>query len=397
MVQSPPARDTVVGIAALSSLMTRKLCAQFGVFETLLGSDEDLARAMRPHEIPARNRFDARVAADGGERAAEQLERQRAWLDRTHLAGFVADYRRGFREDAAAAARTDTARRHIAAALDEAVGGEPVALFVLGSYAVGEPRVGSDADVIIVSDGADIPAVIERVQRVNRWFSDGGILKLDFRLRGEGASSPLVQDLSYYESYLDKRMSLWERIALCKCRAWWGDGAVQERFMASVRKAVAHRFMRAEVGRLATMRARVEALAPKRFPLWETKRSAGGRYDIEYLTAMGMARHCGKEDDFFTLDTRERIERVADHGVLTPEEADACVAALDLFTLVERLMELQGLGHPGSNAKAASLETYVDRSLSFLGIDIDDGVTAALERSKRAVRRAYEHALDRLV
>jgi glutamine synthetase adenylyltransferase len=203
-----------------------------------------------------------------------------------------------------------------------------------------------------------------------------------------------VQDLAYYESYLEKRMSLWERIALAKCRAWWGPEAVRERFRTAVRKAVARPFTRDEIGRLATMRARVEGLAPKRFSVWETKRSAGGRYDIEYLTAIGLARHNG---DDFTLSTRQRVERVAAHGVLTPDEARDCLDALDLFGCVERLMELQGINHPASEEKAAYLRTYLDRTFAFIGADAGDGVDAAMEGTKAAVRRAYENALDRML
>ena len=100
------------------------------------------------------------------------------------------------------------------AAIDDADG---VCVFALGSFAVGEPRVLSDLDLIVVTDGADIPDLTTRVQAVNQWFTDGRIVKLDFRLRGEGASAPLVQDLSFYESYFADRISLWERVAFAMC------------------------------------------------------------------------------------------------------------------------------------------------------------------------------------
>jgi glutamate-ammonia-ligase adenylyltransferase len=284
---------------------------------------------------------------------------------------------------------------HLAAALDNAIpAGTPVALFVLGSYAVGEPRMQSDADVIVVSDGADIPAITERVQLVNRWFTDGGLLKLDFRLRGEGASAPLVQDLGYYCNYLDTRMSLWERVALSKCRAWWGDARVQERFMQKLRDIVARPFTRDEIAQLVAMRARVESLAPAKFPVWDTKRSAGGRYDLEYLTAVALAAHAKDDDDFFTRSTHERIERLADVGVISKKDARALTDALDLYTLIDYLMELQELTHPRSTEKAAYLGTYMSRSFGYLGMPAPDGVEALVEETNQKVRRVYGAAME---
>lgn len=396
LVESPPARDLVLAIAGLSSLLTRRLCAQIGVLDSLMQAADETAEALRSAAIPARDRFDAADAAAGGDRAAARQARQRAWFDRARLVDFVLNLRGNMRPFVAGLGRSWMAQRHLVAALDDAVGPQPVAMFVLGSYAVDEPRLHSDADVIVVSDGADIPAVTERVQSVNGWFTDGQILKLDFRLRGEGASAPLVQDLGYYESYLEKRMSLWERIALAKCRAWWGDEAVQRRFMTGVRRAVARPFTRDEIATLATMRHRVEALAPARFTAWETKRSAGGRYDVEYLTAIAMAQHAGDDPDFFTMSTRERVERVAASGALSDGEADECIAALDTYSTVEYLMELQDLNHPASAEKAEYLGRYLERTFAFLGIPADGGVEAVLARHKAAVRRCYESVLGRL-
>jgi glutamate-ammonia-ligase adenylyltransferase len=393
LVESEVARNLVLGVAGFSSLLTRRLCTQIGALDTLLQTSDSMALDMEKRRVPARDLFDASEAETGGERAHARLERQRAWFDRASLLDFALGYRDRFQPMQSGAGRSRMAMQHLAAALDNAVGDEKVALFVLGSYAVEEPRLQSDVDAIVVSDGADIPAVTGRVQLVNGWFTDGGILKLDFRLRGEGASAPLVQDLPYYESYLETRMSLWERIAFAKCRAWWGDAEVQGRFMERLGEIVARPFRLAEVAKLSQMRGRVESLAPRRFPVFETKRSAGGRYDVEYMTAIGLAAGGG---DFFAMSTRERIEHIQRGGVLTADEARECKDALDMYGLVEYLMELQELTHPTSEARGEYLGSYLDRALEFLGVANDGGIAESLGRHKRNVRRAYEGALQRL-
>lgn len=394
--ESDSARDFALGVAGFSSLLTRALCAQIGVLDALLHASDEVSFDMQFKEIPGRDLFDMRAAIDGGDKARARLERQRAWFDRARLFDFAENHRRRFQPLRGGARRSWLAARHVAAAFDDAVGkGQPVALFVLGSYAVDEPRMSSDADVIVVSDGADIPSVTERVQLVNRWFTDGRILKLDFRLRGEGASAPLVQDLGYYESYLDKRLSLWERIALSKCRAWWGDAAVQSRFMDRLSAVVARPFTGGEVSQLVEMRRRVEALAPDRHTVWETKRSAGGRYDVEYLTAVGLARFCAGDPDYFHMTTSERLIRLASRGAIGEDEAEACADALELYALVDYLMELQELTHPRSAEKSAYLGSYLDRCFELLEIDTPAGVESLLLATKTHVRKCYAAAMDR--
>jgi glutamine synthetase adenylyltransferase len=267
-----------------------------------------------------------------------------------------------------------------------------IAVFALGSYAVDEPRMSSDLDLVVVTDGADVPAVTTAVQLINRWFTDGNVLKLDFRLRGEGASAPLVQEVSFYRDYFARRVSLWERVALSKCRAWWGDERTQAAFLEALRTVVAAPFTPDQVAQLASVRTRVEGLAPKRFPVWETKRSAGARYDIEYLTAIGLASS-DADDDFFALTTRERLQRLADEGILEPAERDACLSALDTFGLVEYLMELQSLSHPTSKARHETLGRYLDRCCRFLDVPAPDGVGSLLDGTRANVRRVYERVI----
>jgi glutamate-ammonia-ligase adenylyltransferase len=394
LAQSKAARELVVGIAGFSPLLARRLCTQIGVLDELVAG----APAPDPGAIPARDLFDAAVAVAGGDAAAARRERERAWIDRARLHELGFSLRRRFQPPGDGEARARMAAMHLATALDDALGANtPVALFVLGSYAVDEPRLSSDADVIVVSDGADIPAVTERVQLVNQWFTDGGLLKLDFRLRGEGASAPLVQDLGYYGTYLGTRMSLWERVALSKCRSWWGDEGVCDRFMQQLRNTVAHPFTSAEIGELMTMRARVELLPPRQFTAWDTKRSAGGRYDLEYVTAIALAAHAKDDDAFFTRSTHERIDRLSDLGVLSDDTARACRHALHLYSLLDYLMELQELTHPRSAEKASYLGNYMNRCFEYLRIAPPGGVQALVEGTKQNVRSIYDAVMAQLI
>jgi glutamate-ammonia-ligase adenylyltransferase len=394
LADSPSIRRLVMGIAGMSSLLTRELCAQIGVLDSLIEDDGGSIDAMLA-DVPEWERFaavDATARAVRTGVAAERQNRERMWFERLRLFLFADGVRRRFAPGphglTGEVARARAARMHIEAAFDEMVPEkERVAVFAFGSHATGEPRIHSDLDLIVVADGVDLPELMSRVQVINRWFVDGRILKLDFRLRAEGASSPLVQDLAFYDDYFARRASLWERIAFAKCAFWWGGEEIRRQFQKRLRSFVVRPFAPDEVSQLETMRRRVEGLAPKHFTEWDTKRSAGGRYDIEYVNAVGMAQTCGDRLDYFTMSTTERVRALVQSGFLSADDGATLADALALFTRVEHFIELQEMTHPGSAEKAKQVEAHVRRALS--GVE-GAGESLTLAAMKERVRACYE-------
>ena len=385
---SPPARRRIVSIAGCSSYLTKRLCNQMEVFEPLIEAPEPEV------ELPAGPRLDRRAwraaaAAPESRPAVQRRDRQRAQLDHARIVGFVRDHTDKRVAHRLPAMLTDAVRRLVVEAFDNVITEkERVALIALGSFAVGEPRLFSDLDVIVVSDGADIAAVAAEVQLLSRWFTDGRIVKLDFRLRGEGASSPLVQDVAFYRQYMERRISLWEKVAFAKCRHWWGGDAVAARFLELVGAAVARPFSGEEVTSLVQMRRSIETLAPRSHTAWETKRSAGGRYDIEYITAIGMAALPGGYET--SLSTPERLALVRDHGLLDASDCDALVRALSLYNAIEYFLELQEYSLPRSDEKSRQLDLYMTRTLEGWGVGCPDGAEALIAATKQSVRACFE-------
>ena len=399
LVDSPSIRRQVMGIAGMSSMLTREVCAQIGVLDALIEDDGSTVESMLDN-VPEWERFSAAdVTARRGltSAAAERQNRERMWFERLRLFTFAECLRNNFETGPHGAtgelARARAAREHLSAAFEEMVAEKDrVAVFAFGSYATGEPRIHSDLDLIVVADGVDLPDLVTRVQVINQWFMDGRILKLDFRLRAEGASSPLVQDLAFYDDYFARRASLWERVAFAKCSCWWGGEKIRRQFQKRLRSFVVRDFQPAEVTLLASLRKRVESLAPKHFTEWDTKRSAGGRYDIEYLTAVGMAATCSDRLDYFTMSSRERVRALVQSGFLTKDDGDVLENALALFTLVEHFIELQEMTHPGSEAKAKQIEHIVLSALANTGRKTENA-KQDLHAQKLAVRGIYSRLL----
>jgi glutamate-ammonia-ligase adenylyltransferase len=400
LTESPAARRRVVAVAGFSSYLTKRLCGQMEYFEPYIGEamPTALETGMDPLDRPDRWITVHHDAVHQQRLADEQRERQRSWLDRVRITGFLKDHTRLRIAEALPDDLTRAVRALVSAVFENAIDRtERVALFSLGSFAVGEPRLLSDLDVIVVTLGADIPNTTVQVQRINRWLNEGNIVKLDFRLRGEGASAPLLQDLEFYKRYFETRMSLWERVAFAKCRFWWGDEELAEEFLRLLQKSVAVPFTSAEISSLMRSRKSIESLAPKAQRGWETKRSAGGRYDVEYLTAIGLAEATPGRSYDLGLDTLGRIALMRDHGALSKPECEALASALQLFKEVEYLIELQELSFPRSDERASEIERYLSRSFEYWGSPKAGGVAAALADAKASVRECFDRFMEKRV
>lgn len=95
----------------------------------------------------------------------------------------------------------------------------------LGSFGSSELSFGSDIDLIVVTEKAednpqaqkDFQKILNEIQKKLKPF------EVDFRLRPEGKSSPLVWDIAGYKKYVDTRMRVWEFQALSKLKLIYGS------------------------------------------------------------------------------------------------------------------------------------------------------------------------------
>ena len=102
----------------------------------------------------------------------------------------------------------------------------------LGSFGSSNMNFASDVDLIIVTDNiADHPDIQRDFQNLVNTISE--ILKpfaVDFKLRPEGKSSPLVWGIENYRDYLNNRARVWEFQSLLKLKFICGDKILFDRF-----------------------------------------------------------------------------------------------------------------------------------------------------------------------
>lgn len=157
----------------------------------------------------------------------------------------------------------------------------------LGSYGTIKMHFASDIDLIVVTDDItkhpDIHAIFQKI--LGRLKDKLPTFEIDFRLRPEGKSSPLVWDISNYKQYLKSRARTWELQALWKSRMITGNPELFEDFGKEVIKRVTE----SETGSLKKdileMYKRIQKGGILRTgDTFNIKKQRGGLLTIDFLT-----------------------------------------------------------------------------------------------------------------
>ncbi len=163
-------------------------------------------------------------------------------------------------------------------------------LFVagLGSYGSMEMTFFSDLDLIIVIDdirnNSDVQTSAQKYVKRSREFLHS--LEIDFRLRPEGKSSPLVWDIGNYEKYLESRAGLWEFQSLFKMRKSAGSDELCTRFKQIVINKLAKFDPEVIAKDITDMHSKVTAQSSSVLSKSiDLKRSPGGLTTLDYYLA----------------------------------------------------------------------------------------------------------------
>ncbi|WP_347813888.1 bifunctional [glutamine synthetase] adenylyltransferase/[glutamine synthetase]-adenylyl-L-tyrosine phosphorylase [Allobranchiibius sp. GilTou38] len=253
-------------------------------------------------------------------------------------------------------ALTDIAAATIQSALDVAIRqverttGGPLAtrIAVIGMGRLGGRETGysSDADVLFVHDpheGAESGlAQTQATQVVNRLRDSLGAsgpdpsLTVDADLRPEGKSGPIVRTLASYAAYYERWSAGWEAQALLRAAPIAGDVDLGERF---VRLIDPLRYPEggiddAAVRQIRRLKARMEA---ERIPRGGDRRThfklgRGGMSDVEWTVQLAQLEHAHEIPALRHTGTYSLLAVMAQHDLLTEEEADTLGATWSLAT-----------------------------------------------------------------
>lgn len=212
----------------------------------------------------------------------------------------------------------------------------PVAIIGLGKLGGSELNYGSDLDIMFVAE--DRARDLSKFQGIATDVMDligartemGMVFEVDARLRPDGETGLLVNNLAAFGDYYRRRAWLWEIQALARARPVAGNEELGAAFMQLVAELADFRTLDATKvavqkpdwrREIAHMRRRIERerVKPGQAEL-AIKTGAGGLIDAEFL-----AQTIGLAEGWLEPNTRQALERARDQRALPREQAKVLI------------------------------------------------------------------------
>ena len=370
---------------------------------------------------------EARHIEEAFEAARRLVQEGKFEIDAAALEGAIDVDAAGEARSALADAAISSLLPHVIAAFAERHGkvkGGALAVVALGKLGGREMLPGSDLDLILIYDHADGAEASEgRAKRgqpaprplpVSTYFTrlahqvvaaitapgaEGKLYEVDMRLRPSGSKGPVAVSLAAFQRYHAEEAWTWERMALTRARVVAGPPALRRRVEAAIRSALLRPDAAAKaVPDAVAMRGRMLRDLPPDGP-WDVKLGRGGLVEVEFIAQALQLVHAQSHPGVLAPTTRVALARLAEAGVLEPEEAATLIAAERLWRTVSGLLRLT-VGRwreetlPESVA-AALLNAC--RRLMPEGSPVDlPGLQAQMARRANEVRSVFERRLGRL-
>lgn len=156
----------------------------------------------------------------------------------------------------------------------------------LGSFAVSDMTLKSDADIIVVTDNVMTKKYVQEIY-TNLLLQIKEVIKpidIDVRLRPEGKSSPIVWDLINYKNYLSKRAGVWEYQSLIKSDFISGNKKLFKKFQDTIvgrLSEIPSSAIKDSIKEMHSKVTQIKFLLGK--PTLNLKTNPGGLITIDYL------------------------------------------------------------------------------------------------------------------
>jgi len=206
------------------------------------------------------------------------------------------------------------------------------------------------------------PNIDQRLKEFVSYFTQpkGLMYEVDFRLRPEGHSAPLATELTYYDTYLKTRASLWEKQSLLKARIVGGDDRVAKNLRVVLDTHLWQQPTKGWIQEILRMRRRMEAERAREKAGHNLKLGKGGMADLEFLVQAVELAHGGKKSSVRTPNTFAAFRLFRRMRVL--KSADAQKAQFNYVYLrsLEMMLRLNSL----TNSVAMPRERVLSKAVS---------------------------------
>jgi glutamate-ammonia-ligase adenylyltransferase len=227
------------------------------------------------------------------------------------------------------------------------------AVIALGKLGGCELNFSSDLDLLFaleIAEGTPVTEVLPPVTAatetvvgaLTEYTSEGGLYRIDLRLRPAGDRAPLVRSVRGLEAWYARHGAPWERQMLVKARVCAGESATGrdliDRLVPFVFPTHAEQDPREEAHRHRRERRAREGGAPS--PL-HVKLAAGGIRDVEFIVQVLQLLYGGRHPEVRTPTTLEALARLLRAGLLPETTAMDLEAAYRFLRRLEHLLQME--------------------------------------------------------
>lgn len=270
-------------------------------------------------------------------------------------------------------------------------------VIALGKFGGNELNYSSDIDLMAMTsenltfeNGVTLNEILADAVRNfttsgSEMTSEGYLYRIDFRLRPDGKSAPLVRTLRETVHYYETRGEPWERQMLIKAGFVCGNRELYDKFISSVRPFVyPATHLKPPLEQLKRLRENmVLNLKDDR----NIKLSKGGIRDIEFGVQALQLIFGGKIPQVRDCNTLSAIDKLNEAGLLANEEAMAYSAAYELYRDIEHYLQLMNDTQTHSIPEKGEI---TEKLAVYLGYETPEILLHELDTLKQKVRKIYE-------
>jgi len=267
---------------------------------------------------------------------------------------------------------------------------------------------GSDIDLIFVyksisgdKKNINIPEYsIKLAQKFLSLISGGGAYKIydvDARLRPEGGNSPLAVSIDEYKKYLDRRASVWERLALVRVKHLVSTENFGEEVIEALHNFVYRKsFTRLEIKEIIKMRKTMAENSIKRYPgLTNIKSGYGGITDLDFI-AQSYSVHFGIHKPKLRFrETSNIFDALGSENILKRDDVSSLKELYFFLCNVEKAIRI-GSGKSVNTLPKSGIElARVARLMGFKNIRrFYKFLQGIISLTKEAYERLIQELLD---
>ncbi len=274
----------------------------------------------------------------------------------------------------------------------------PAILLALGKWGVSDLNFSSDLDVIFLTgEEKTIPQqetmLRELISLLAKITPLGQLYKIDTRLRAEGKNAPLLISVNAYKNYLVTRAQLWERQALLRLRPIAGNTALWPGFRSFLESYLFDPGLSTRgLKEIEHMLHKIhqKAAAHNRRGL-DFKNLPGGVVQIEFLVQAFQLKYGKEWPELRQGNTTELLTQLAEHKLLSAEDARFLK---ETYLLFRRLEAVLNLGLQRSRARLPLESSKMRFAARVLGFPTENAFLSDLQKRMAAVSRLWLKIFD---